>query len=120
MFASFTFLFCFLTHLNFVNSSLATVRRLNNLSVRSNALSNRVLRERPFFSKVEISSLERTSLPVKTTCLTWSKQDDMERVCASKSSFICCNIESKSSDINVKNRNRGNRKGKSMKWISKV
>ena len=56
------------TDLNFVSSSLAPIRRFTNLSVRSNALSNRVFKDRPFFSNVDTSSLDNTLLPVKTTC----------------------------------------------------
>lgn len=55
------------TNLNLTNSSLAAFNRFTILSVRSEALSNLVFRDRPFFSSVDTSSLDNTLPPVRTT-----------------------------------------------------
>lgn len=55
------------TYLNLTNSSLAAFKRFTILSVRSEALSNLVFNDRPFFSNVDTSSLDNTLLPVRTT-----------------------------------------------------
>lgn len=55
------------TNLNLTNSSLAAFNRFTILSVRSEALSNLIFRDRPFFSSVDTSSLDNTLPPVRTT-----------------------------------------------------